>query len=377
MGYRSLLVLTQQRKYKAICVMKKPYLYPLLVERKFVYRLWGGRRIIEWLNLPEPDLTNIGETWEVFERNPVRNGSLTGQTLEQVTQHYQEELVGTHVLEQYGVEFPILIKFLDANQDLSIQVHPDDTYAHVHEPETGFHGKTESWYILNASEDAAVIHGLQRRVSREKFRQAAQENTLEQYIRYTPVKPGDVVFTPPGTLHAINAGLLLFEVQQKSDITYRVYDYGRRDPATGEQRELHLDKALDVLRLSPYPKPKTTTVALDAPFERTLLAACKHFAMEHWHLPTSQMLLSNHQSMNILTVIEGRGSITWESMTLDLTVGDSVIIPATLGSYVLTPASSNWRMLHVYVPDIMESIIPMLYRLGLSDSAIEKVVFEV
>jgi len=350
-------------------------LYPLLIERQMVYRMWGGQHIASWLKLPPPHTEKIGETWEVYEGNRIRNGTLEGTSLAEATHHYQERLIGPRVKDAYGANFPLLIKFIDANDKLSIQVHPDDTYAHAHEAATGFYGKTESWYILDARPSAQVIYGVNEPMDREHFTQAIEHGTLEQFVRYLPVQRGDVVFTPPGTLHAINDGLLLFEIQQKSDLTYRVYDYGRHDPSTGELRSLHLDRALDVLRYTPSPQPKSEPIALDANKSRQLLMACQHFALELWQLVADYTMIADGMSMNILTIIEGSAALRWSGGVLDLVMGDSVVVPAQIAHWVLLPRSETFRLLRSYVPDVEQDIRAPLRAQGVDEDRIDRVVF--
>ncbi len=358
-------------------------LYPLLIERKLVYRLWGGQRVVEWLHLTPPYPPTLGETWEVFDSNPVRNGVLAGQTLAQVSRFFRERLIGTRLYGRYGAEFPLLVKFIDANDKLSLQVHPDDTYVQAHETQTDFHGKTEAWYILRARPNANIVHGFSQIVSRETFLAAVQHERLEPYLQHVPVQRGDVIFTPPGTLHAINNGILLYEIQQKSDLTYRVYDYGRRDPATGEQRALHLEKAMDVLRLAPSGRTRAVPVPLDAARSRLLLLACRHFALELWSFAQTCEHTVNPASMDILTVIEGEAEIAWRSDNggngghMDVRTGDSVVLPATLGAVSLTATSTLCRLLRVFVPDIEQDIVAPLRARGASDERIAEVVFAV
>lgn len=350
-------------------------LYPLLTERHLVSPLWGGQRLAEWLALPEPRPSQLGETWQVYDTNVILNGPLAGQTLAQVTQRAGALLVGTRTIDSYGADFPLLAKFIDANDKLSVQVHPDDAYAHTHEAATGFHGKTEAWYILQATPGADIIYGLTRPSSRAEFATAVQTETLEPLLQRIPVSAGDVIFVPDGTVHAINAGIVLFEIQQKSDLTYRVYDYGRRDARTGQLRELHLEKALDVIDFAPAPHAKMAPV----PFGSTaclLLVACPYFALERWQIADRQELQTDPGSFEILTAIEGQGRINWADATLTFKRGDSLVLPATLGAYTLqnehTPA--DLHMLRVYVPDIERDLIVPLRQQGLDDARIAQVV---
>lgn len=353
-------------------------LYPLLLERQHIYRLWGGQRIAEWLNLSQqPAPSSIGETWEVYDTNLVRNGALAGQTLAQVTQSRGEQLIGTRPFHRCGADFPLLIKFIDANDKLSLQVHPDDAYAHTYEAASGFHGKTEAWYILEATPHATIIHGLKEPVSREHFAKAVAAGALEQHVHHVAVRAGDTIFTPPGTLHAINAGLLLFEIQQKSDLTYRVYDYGRRDPATGQQRDLHLDKAMEVLRFAPTEHPRAEPLALEPGQSRTLLVACRHFALELLALVEEYPRATTPESLEILTVVEGKAGLTWAGGELTLASGDSAVLPASLGHFNLFPIASPCRTLRTYVPDLERDIAAPLRARGVSDRQMTRVLFEV
>ncbi len=347
-------------------------LYPLMTERRIVQPLWGGTHLAAWLDLPEPHPERIGETWQVYDTNPILNGPLAGRTLAEVTQQYGAALVGSHAVEQYGADFPLLAKFIDAAAPLSIQVHPDDAYAHAHEATTGFHGKTEAWYILDAQPGASVVYGLERPIGRAEFGAAVADGTVEGLLHRIPVKAGDVVFVPAGTVHAIDAGTTLFEIQQKSDLTYRVYDYGRRDAKTGQPRELHIAKALDVSDLAPA--PRTTLAPLPLSSERALLIACRSFTLERWRLDATYTAATNPGSFEILTLIGGAGTLRWADGSLPLRRGDSVVLPAALGGYALLPAPSSsttgLEILRAYVPDLEQDILAPLHAKGVDAAQI-------
>lgn len=342
-------------------------LYPLMTERRIVQPIWGGTRLAAWLDLAEPRPERIGETWQVYDTNPVVNGPLRGKTLAEITQQSGAALVGTRSFEQYGADFPLLAKFIDAAQPLSIQVHPDDTYAHQHEAATGFHGKTEAWYILHAEPDASVVYGLAQPSNQDAFAVAVEGETVESLLQRVPVKAGDVIFVPAGTIHAINAGITLFEIQQKSDLTYRVYDYGRRDAKTGQPRELHLAKALDVADFAP--PPRTTIPPLPLSDTRQLLIACRSFALERWTLEAPETQATDPGSFEILTLIEGNALLRWTDNTLTLRRGDSVVVPAMLGSYTVQPdpqsPTSTTQLLRAYVPDLERDIVGPLQARGI------------
>ncbi|HEY53016.1 MAG TPA: mannose-6-phosphate isomerase [Caldilineae bacterium] len=341
-------------------------LYPLRLQRKLDYRLWGGQRLARWLDLPEPLPTDLAESWQVYESNQVLNGPLSGRTLAEVTRAYGADLVGTLSIPRYGLDFPLLAKFLDANAKLSIQVHPDDAYAHSVEAHTGFHGKTEAWYILHAEPGAQLVYGLKQTTARDSFKQAVADGALEELLNYVDVEAGDVVFVPAGTLHAINEGILLFEIQQKSDLTYRIYDYNRRD-ARGNLRELHLDKALDVLHFGPPTQEKTPPLSL-AP-GRDLLVACPYFALERHRYVESRPFRTRPTSFEIWTLVESRATVAGEK----LKAGDSLVLPASLGDYDIDP-DPDCTLLRCYVPDLATDLLEPLRELGYDEARIMQTV---
>lgn len=325
-------------------------LAPILTTPRLVEPIWGGSRLAAWLDLPEPRPAKLGETWLVYDANPVAAGPGAGRTLAELTRELGAELVGTRTTARYGADFPLLAKFIDAADRLSIQVHPDDAYAHSREAHTGFHGKTEAWYILDAAPGATVTYGLNRPGNRAEFAAAVEAGAVEELMGEIPVAPGDVVFVPAGTLHAINAGIVLFEIQQKSDLTYRVYDYGRLDAKTGQPRELHLERSLDVSRFEPAPDGKVVPLAR-AP-GRDLLIACPYFALERWRAERDAAYTTDPGSFEILTVIDGTAAVAWGDERLDLRRGASVVLPAALGPWSLLPAVGGATLLRAYVPDL-------------------------
>jgi mannose-6-phosphate isomerase len=318
---------------------------PLILERKLDSRIWGGETLGAWLGLADPP-AQLAESWQVYEHNRIAGGPFDGRTLADLTTEHGAALVGTRSFERYGADFPLLAKFIDAADDLSVQVHPDDTYAHSVEAASGFHGKTEAWYILRAAPGADLIHGLAAPSDRERFAAAVGDGTLMQLLRRVAVAPGDAVFVPAGTVHAISGGIMLFEIQQKSDLTYRVYDYDRRD-AQGNLRELHLERALDVIDYGAPPPAKVAPQALGD--GRTLLVTCPYFAMERWEISRSSAWETQPTSFVILTAIEGAAELDWGDGVLELRRGESVVLPASLGDYQLHPQPEA-TLLACYVP---------------------------
>lgn len=318
---------------------------PLTLERRLDSRLWGGNTLGPWLNLQEaPD--NLAESWQVYEHNRIVNGPFAGQTLADLVIEHGADLVGTRSFAQYGADFPLLAKFIDAADDLSVQVHPNDDYAHTVEAATGFHGKTEAWHILRAAPGAEVIYGFQHECSREECAAAIKQGTLDQLLQRVPVQAGDTIFVPAGTVHAINAGILLFEIQQKSDLTYRVYDYDRRD-SQGNLRELHVDRALDVTNYVAAASAKVEPQPLDD--GRELLTQCPYFVMERWTLNQPRQAATDGGSFEILTLIDGAAVFMADHDQLRLERGDSLVLPASMGQYQLAPEPSA-TLLRCYVP---------------------------
>lgn len=318
---------------------------PVLLERRLDSRIWGGHALGGWLGL-ENAPEQLAESWQVYEHNRITNGPNAGKTLAELVQQQGADVVGTRSFERYGADFPLLAKFIDADDNLSVQVHPNDDYAHSVEAATGFHGKTEAWYILDAAENTDMIYGLRAASSRAAFAVAVADGTLMDVLRRVPITAGDTIFVPAGTVHAINAGTMLFEIQQKSDLTYRVYDYDRRD-AAGNLRELHLDRALDVID---YSAATATTVAPQPLVAgRALLVSCPYFAMERWTLDAEAQERTEPTSFEILTIIDGATSLSWLEGVLNLKRGQSIMLPAALGDYRLAPDASV-TLLRCYVP---------------------------
>ena len=348
--------------------------YPLLLERHLDGRVWGGQKLAPFLGLPRPYPERIAESWQVFDANKVLNGPLAGMTLAQVTEQLAEKLVGSLPFGMRGADFPLLAKFIDAQQDLSIQVHPNDEYAHRVEVHTGFYGKNEAWVILEAEPGAELFYHLARPVTRAEFAAAVQTGALAltSLLNRRPVKAGDVIFVPAGTLHTINAGVTLFEIQQKSDLTYRVYDYGRLGN-DGRPRPLHLEKALDVIAFNRPPPPPLRPLPLTPGGEQTLLLAGRHFALERWQLSYSMAAATRPTSLDILTLVAGQGTLSWDGGELPLKTGESVVLPAVLGAYQMVPRPAL-TLLRCYVPDLERDVKKRLREQGYSETQIAQVV---
>lgn len=323
-------------------------LYPLKFTPIYKDKIWGGNKIKSVLGKDFGKLPNCGESWELsgVEGNVsvVSNGYLAGNSLEELVEVYMGDLVGDKVFENFGNEFPLLIKFIDANDDLSIQVHPDDELSM--ERHQAF-GKTEMWYVLQADRGSKLQSGFNRQVDQETYLEKLENGELTSILNFEEVAPGDVFFIPAGRVHAIGKGILLAEIQQTSDVTYRIYDYDRRD-ANGNTRELHTDLALDAIDFSVFPEYKNKyTPKLNESVE---LASCKYF--------TTNALELNHQiekdynqldSFVIYICVEGELTLETESGTERIKKGETILLPASIENVILKPDTATVKLLEVYI----------------------------
>lgn len=295
--------------------------------------IWGGTRLISKYGV-QTEKENAAEAW-VLSCHPngcsvICGGALDGQTLRSVYER-DTSICGTRGAK--FAEFPILIKFIDARDNLSIQVHPDEAYARRVEHGAG---KTECWYILDCDPDACLALGFTEPIDRDTFRSSIADNTLMQYVKKVPVKKGDFFFIEAGTLHAICKGVLLAEVQQNSDTTYRVYDYDRRG-ADGKPRALHVDKAVDVTRTVPY-SPRVPTAQEAASFrtpQRELLTVCDLFSVCRVRCADAYTDAAGAESFVSLLVLEGAGDFECGETSFPLHKGESVFIPANAGAFTV------------------------------------------
>lgn len=316
------------------------------VARRYESRLWGGTQMAAWLSVTDAP-TQFAESWQVYNDNPITTGVHRGMTLRALVARHQSALVGARSYARYVDDFPLLAKFIDAGQALSVQVHPDDTYAHTYEAHTGFHGKTEAWYIIGTQPGSDVIHGLNAPLTRDAYAAAIADGTLTQHLRHVPIHAGDTIDVPAGTIHAINAGVFLFEIQQSSDLTYRVYDYLRRDDH-GNLRTLHIPQALAVSHLDNNRPAHSTPVVLGSGHEE--LVRSPYFVMERIATAHAQHWTRNADSFEILTLIDGACVLTDAHGIHPLQRGDSIIIPADSPPYHMAP-SNNATWLRCWVPD--------------------------
>jgi mannose-6-phosphate isomerase len=323
---------------------------PFRIEPTFVPRIWGARSLAplypEKSNLPEP----IGEAWLTGVDCKVASGPFAGKPLGEAWREMPPEWRGTRFTEPG--DFPILIKFIFPNDKLSIQVHPDDAYAAAHELAAGGRGKTEMWNVVSAEAGAKVLLGLKPGSSREKFLKAFQEDTLEDLLVVNPVYIGDTFYVPAGVPHTIGAGMVLCEVQEYSDLTYRVYDYGRTD-AKGKPRELHVQKALDVMQFGKTVGGKVLPLNLFSEGgKRTLLSACRYFATERWEFyGVCTTFQSKRSEFDILVALHGEGRIEWNNGSIHFQSGECWLVPALLRPF-WSKTTRHAVLLRAYLPDI-------------------------
>ncbi len=311
--------------------------------------LWGGAAICPFKGLPA-DPRRIGESWEVSDvegrRSVVSGGSESGTPLDELIRRHGADLVGRSVMERFGQRFPLLIKFIDAHDDLSVQVHPDDELARQRHDSFG---KTEMWYVVQATPGAALYSGFSRPIDADEFRHRVEEGTIMEVLRRYEVCPGDVFFLPAGRVHAICAGCFVAEIQQTSDVTYRIYDYDRRD-ADGRPRELHIAQALDAIDYTYHPDHRTRyTPRPDSAVE---LAHSPYFTTHLLDLTSLPMTRDFAQLDSFVIYICTEGVVTIRDDSrreCTLRRGQTVLLPATMRSVTLTPAPSGAKLLETYI----------------------------
>ncbi|MFT5301076.1 MAG: mannose-6-phosphate isomerase [Mariniblastus sp.] len=333
-------------------------MYPLRFEPLFKRYIWGGQRLASVLGKPI-GTGNAAESWEVSDhqedQSVVRFGELAGQTLRQLIAAQGTELVGEALLAQITApdvpahlqnRFPLLFKFLDANRPLSVQVHPNDSFgATLAPPDLG---KTEAWYVMHADRGAKIFAGLKQGVTAEGFREAIQRGETELMLHSFEPQAGDCVFIPAGTMHAIGAGLLVAEIQQASNTTFRVYDWDRVDQQ-GVSRPLHIEQAIEVTDFARGPvDPESTSPTGRPGWEQVV--ACEKFIMNRADLSTADAVGGDGR-FRILAVTNGEMMLAGDPSGLPVKLGETVLLPACLGKTALTPGEGGVEFLEISVPD--------------------------
>jgi mannose-6-phosphate isomerase len=322
-------------------------IYPLRFKPIAREMIWGGDNLRKNFNKNFPGNSRIGESWEISAYpgfiSVVDNGFLKGNNIEELIGIYMGDLVGEKVFDRFGLEFPLLIKLIDAREVLSVQVHPDDEVAAKHH---NARGKTEMWYILDAEPGAELISGFNQNVTPEIFLDKVKSGGLLEILNVEKVSPGDIYFMPAGRVHAIGKGIILAEIQQTSDSTFRIFDWGRRD-AEGNYRQLHLEDAMQAIDFNFYNKYKTEiNPRLNSP---VLIADCQYFTT---HLLNFKGILKRDYSLVDSFVIyictNGEFMLEWDDGKMAVKKGDSLLIPASIEEVSLTCGNTS-GLLEVHI----------------------------
>jgi mannose-6-phosphate isomerase len=336
-------------------------------------RIWGARSLApiypEQSNLSEP----IGEAWLTGPLSEIPDGPFKGP-LNSAWQRMPVEWRGSNFsAEKAASDFPLLVKFLFPTDQLSIQVHPKDDYAAEHEA-PGSCGKTEMWHAVSAQPGATLLLGLAPKVDPQEFEAAIEKGGLENFFERLPVSGGDTFFVPAGTPHTIGKGMVLCEVQQNSDLTYRLYDFQRVD-AQGHPRQLHVEKGMAVIDFDYRHGGKVPPLLLpsSAGARKSLLAACRYFSSERWDISANTEANSDPSRFELLIVLGGNGTVAWDGGSNAYTQGECWFIPAQLGNFSITPDAAT-SILRTYVPDA-GVLRAKLLSAGASEAALQKVFF--
>ncbi len=317
--------------------MTQTNLYPLLLDPALHVKVWGGRRLADVMGKTLSGEQPYGEAWEMHDSARIVNGALCDRTLGDLLELFGADLIGK--LSDPGEGVPLLVKLIDATDWLSVQVHPNDAQAYELEGEP--RGKTEAWYVIAAEPDSRLVIGVEPGTTREQMAAAIRENRLEPLLVYADVAPGDVLYIPAGTIHALGPGILIYEIQQSSDTTYRLYDWGRMG-LDGSPRELHVEKGVQVSQLGKLPAIQHTggnsspTVSIvDSPFFETIL---------HQFSELSVQLDTRGEVFHVVTCIAGSATLTTgQHPVVTLETGQTVFIPAVIGGYVISGSGKFLR----------------------------------
>ena len=322
-------------------------LYPLKFTPILKERLWGGSALAEKFHKTDDTQTKFGESWEISDIEDdisvVKNGFLAENDLQELIETYMGELVGEAVFEKYGLGFPLLIKIIDAQEDLSVQVHPDDTLA---QERYGQNGKTEIWYIIHAEENTGIYLGFNKPVEKQDYIDAVQKKEVATLLQFYPVKKGDLFFIPAGTVHALGKGVQVAEIQQPSDVTYRIFDWNRVD-ASGMPRELHVPEALEAIHFNDNEKYKIE-------YEEKFNTTSTLFRSEFFNINAvifDQPLQKNYTNIDSFVVylcVEGEVHLFGDDFHEVLNAGETALIPAAVPEINLVPNGKS-RLLEIYV----------------------------
>ncbi|MCX6252904.1 MAG: class I mannose-6-phosphate isomerase [Bacteroidia bacterium] len=322
-------------------------LYPLKFEPVLKEKVWGGNALVTRFNKKPTGSLHIGESWELSavadNQSIISNGFLAGNNIEELIEVYMDDITGDSVFDKFGSEFPLLIKFIEAKEDLSIQVHPDNALAKERHQA---YGKTEMWYILESEKGSKIFTGFKEGVTRQMYEEALRDGKLADLLNVENTEAGDTFFTPAGRVHAIGAGTVLIEIQQSSDITYRIFDWNRKNSGK-EQRELHTDLALDAIDFTAAGKCK---IKKEPEFNKTEnLVDCEFFNTNiiRFNSAINKEYYFN-DSFVVYICIEGDFLIRWDEASEKVTKGETVLLPALIKEVILEPVGEA-MLLEVYI----------------------------
>jgi mannose-6-phosphate isomerase len=322
-------------------------LYPLKFKTIYKDKIWGGHKISTYLHKDFGDLPNCGETWEISgvksDVSVVDGGALEDQSLADLLEQYKDELVGKAVYERFGNIFPLLVKFIDANEDLSIQVHPDDELA---KKRHNSFGKTEMWYVIEADPGSSLIAGFSEEVNQEIYVDKLNSGNLTDILNREDVKAGDVFFLPAGRVHTIGKGLLIAEIQQTSDITYRIYDFDRVDDK-GNKRELHTEEALAAIDYKKYPNYRTEYTPVKN--EDVHLVSCPYFTTNV--LDYTEPVSKDYSALDSFVIhvcLEGSYELKYNGQSYPVKMGECLLVPNTVNNVELT-TTGGFKILESYI----------------------------
>jgi len=325
-------------------------LYPIRFEPIYQYRIWGGRQLADLLTAPLPDNDPIGEAWVLSDRDDhasiVADGALKGQTIGQLMEKFPEQMMGK--LAGKFDRFPLLLKFLDAHEMLSVQVHPSDMQKDFI-PE-GEHGKTEAWVVLKSGPESRIYEGLKSGTTAENLRQSIANGTVEEHLSYFTPKRGDAVFLPAGTVHTLGGDIVAFEVQQNSDVTFRLYDWNHIDAKTGKPRALQVNQAIACIDFTQLEKaPVIPVMEEQKSIVRERLFQCDYFRM--WRLSGKLPFTVGVKDIpRILVCIDGEGKLEYNNTPYTVRKGDVWLLPSIVGSCLFSPDSSI-SLLEIALPE--------------------------
>lgn len=321
------------------------YLYPLIFEPIIKEKLWGGKKLNKILNKPRMS-DHDGESWELScvpdNVSVLRNGPLAGKTLTELIEQFRGDLVGEAVYEEHGSIFPLLIKFIDTQQDLSIQVHPDDELA---KDRHNSFGKTEMWYVIDSEPDASIIVGFSEPLNVSQYLDYVENNKLMSILNRERVQPHDVFFIPAGRVHTIGKGLIIAEIQQTSDVTYRIHDFDRVD-TKGSKRELHNDLAIEAID---FTIPDSYKTIYERSSSEQVIGTSNYFTTKRRLLNKSTTLNFDHSSCTVLMCIEGSYDVSYFDELPTISKGDTVLVPSCIEELRLRP-QSNGILLEIKIP---------------------------